>query len=149
MTDKVMRDAADAMVANGMINHGYIYVNIDDCWANGPGSKDPNFGGPPRDAAGKVNANRRFPDMKALTDYIHHRGLRAGIYTSPGPTTCAGCTGAYQHEEQDAQRFAEWGFDFLKYDWCSCSAPRRAWPDSRSPTARCRRSSRSSPATSC
>ena len=92
VTDKVMRDGADAMVANGMINHGYIYANIDDCWANRPGAKDANFNGPPRDAAGKVNANPRFPDMKAMTDYIHHRGLRAGIYTSPGPTTCAGCT---------------------------------------------------------
>jgi alpha-galactosidase len=122
VTDKVMRDAADAMVTSGMINHGYIYVNIDDCWANRPGEKkDPNFNGPPRDAAGKVNSNPRFPDMKAMIDYIHHRGLRAGIYTSPGPTTCAGCTGAYRHEEQDAQRFAEWGFDFLKYDWCSYS----------------------------
>ena len=57
--------------------------------------------------------------MKAMTDYIHHRGLRAGIYTSPGPSTCAGYTGAYEHEEQDAQRFAAWGFDFLKYDWCT------------------------------
>ncbi len=76
----------------------------------------------PRDAAGKIMSNSRFPDMKAMTDYIHHRGLRAGIYTSPGPSTCAGYTGAYQHEEQDAQRFAEWGFDFLKYDWCTCAA---------------------------
>ena len=66
-----------------------------------------------------VNANRRFPDMKALTDYIHSKGLKAGIYTSPGPLTCAGHVGAYQHEELDAQRFAEWGYDFLKYDWCS------------------------------
>ena len=120
VSDKIIRDAADVMVSSGMINHGYIYVNIDDCWANPPGAKDADFGGPIRDAAGKVNANKRFPDMKALTDYIHHRGLRAGIYTSPGPTTCAGCAGAYRHEEQDAQRFAEWGFDFLKYDWCSC-----------------------------
>ena len=109
VSDKVMRDGADALVASGLINHGYIYVNIDDCWAGG------------RDAAGKVKPNSRFPDMKAMTDYIHHRGLRAGIYTSPGPATCAGCVGAYRHEEQDVQRFAEWGFDFLKYDWCSCS----------------------------
>ena len=119
VTDKVMRDGADAMVSTGLINHGYVYVNIDDCWANRPGAKDAKFGGPIRDAAGKVNANRSFPDMKAMTDYIHHRGLRAGIYTSPGPTTCAGCTGAYKHEEQDVQRFVDWGFDFLKYDWCS------------------------------
>jgi len=57
--------------------------------------------------------------MKALTDYIHSKGLKAGIYTSPGKTTCAGHTGAYGYEELDVQRFVEWGFDFLKYDWCS------------------------------
>jgi alpha-galactosidase len=119
VTDKIMGDAADAMVANGMINHGYQYVNIDDCWAIKPGSSDPTLGGTPRDGQGKVNANARFPDMKALTDYIHAKGLKAGIYTSPGRLTCAGHVGAYQHEELDVQRFAEWGFDFLKYDWCS------------------------------
>lgn len=119
VTDKIMRDAADAMVSSGMINHGYQYVNIDDCWAVKPGSKDSQLGGEPRDEQGKINANQRFPDMKALTDYIHAKGLKAGIYTSPGPTTCAGYEGTYGHEELDAQRFAEWGFDFLKYDWCS------------------------------
>ncbi|MGA2032383.1 MAG: putative Ig domain-containing protein [Thermoguttaceae bacterium] len=119
VTDKIMREAADAMVSTGMSQHGYSYVNIDDCWAVKPGSNDPVLGGPPRDAAGRVNANRRFPDMKALTDYIHAKGLKAGIYTSPGPTTCGGHVGAYQHEELDAQRFVAWGFDFLKYDWCS------------------------------
>jgi alpha-galactosidase len=119
VTDKIMRAAADAMVSSGMINHGYQYVNIDDCWAVRPGSDDPTLGGEPRDAEGKVNANARFPDMRALTDYIHSKGLKAGIYTSPGPTTCAGYVGAFGHESLDAQRFAEWGFDFLKYDWCS------------------------------
>ena len=119
VTDKIMRDAADAMVSSGMINHGYMYVNIDDCWAVKPGSADPMLGGAPRDADGRVNSNRRFPDMRALTDYIHAKGLKAGIYTSPGPLTCGGHGGAYQHEEADAQRFVEWGFDFLKYDWCS------------------------------
>jgi alpha-galactosidase len=119
VTDKIMRAAADAMVSSGMINHGYQYVNIDDCWAVKAGADDPTLGGEPRDSKGMVNANRRFPDMKALTDYIHMKGLKAGIYISPGPTTCAGHVGAYQHEELDARRFAEWGFDFLKYDWCS------------------------------
>ncbi len=119
VTDKIMRAAADAMVSSGMINHGYQYVNIDDCWAVKPGAADPTLGGEPRDMWSMVNANQRFPDMKALTDYIHSKGLKAGIYTSPGPLTCAGHVGAYQHEELDAQRFAEWGFDFLKYDWCS------------------------------
>ncbi len=119
VTDKIIRDAADAMVSTGMINHGYMYVNIDDCWAVKPGSSDPSLDGEERDAQGGVNPNKRFPDMKALTDYIHAKGLKAGIYTSPGPRTCAGHVGAYQHEELDVQRFVEWGFDFLKYDWCS------------------------------
>jgi alpha-galactosidase len=119
VTDQIMRAAADAMVSSGMINHGYQYVNIDDCWAVKPGSSDPTLGGEPRDAQGKVNANQRFPDMKGLTDSIHSKGLKAGIYTSPGSLTCAGYVGAYEHEELDAQRFTEWGYDFLKYDWCS------------------------------
>jgi len=119
VTDKIMRDAADAMVSSGMINHGYMYVNIDDCWAVKPGANDLTLGGEPRDPRGRINANKRFPDMKALTNYIHSKGLKAGIYTSPGPKTCAGHVGAYQHEELDVQRFVEWGFDFLKYDWCS------------------------------
>ena len=119
VTDKIMREAADAMVRSGMIDHGYTYVNIDDCWAVKPGAPESELGGAPRDAEGKVNPNKRFPDMKALADHIHALGLKAGIYTSPGPLTCGGHVGAYQHEEQDVQRFVEWGYDFLKYDWCS------------------------------
>jgi alpha-galactosidase len=119
VTDKHVRDAADAMVKSGLIDHGYMYVNIDDCWGIREDSKDSTNHGEPRDAHGKVNSNKRFPDMKALTDYLHSRGLKAGIYTSPGKTTCAGHTGAYGYEELDIQRFVEWGFDFLKYDWCS------------------------------
>ena len=119
VSDKIMRDAADAMVTSGMIDHGYMYVNIDGCWQVKPDAKDPSVGGPPRDAQGRINPNRRFPDMKAMTDYIHRRGFKAGIYSSPGPTDCAGHVGSYRHETEDARRFAEWGFDFLKYDWCS------------------------------
>lgn len=119
VTDRNMRDAADAMVRTDMINHGYMYVNIDEGWAYKPGAKDPEWQGEPRDAKGYVNSNKRFPDMKALTDYIHSKGLKAGIYTSPGPTACGGCTGSYGYEAKDAERFVEWGFDFLKYDWCS------------------------------
>jgi alpha-galactosidase len=119
VSDEIMRQAADAMVSTGMIDHGYMYVNIDDCWAVKPDSKDPMLAGEPRDADGRINPNKKFPNMKAMTDYIHSKGLKAGIYTSPGPQTCAGYVGAYQHEEQDARTFAEWGFDFLKYDWCS------------------------------
>ena len=119
VTDQIMRAAADAMVSSGMINHGYMYVNIDDCWSVRPGSKDPSLQGPPRDAHNRVNSNPRFPDMKALTDYIHSRGLKAGIYTSPGPLTCARHVAAWQHEKEDVEQFVDWGFDFLKYDWCS------------------------------
>ena len=119
VTDQIIRDAAEAMVSSGLINHGYQYINIDDCWAVKPGSADPSLGGTPRDDQGRVNANARFPDMKSLTDFIHSKGLKAGVYTSPGPLTCAGHVGAYGHEELDARRFVEWGFDFLKYDWCS------------------------------
>jgi alpha-galactosidase len=77
------------------------------------------IGGEPRDADGAVRSNRHFPDMKALCEYVHQKGLKAGIYISPGPLTCQGYAGSYQHEAIDAQKFAEWGFDFLKYDWCS------------------------------
>ena len=119
VSDKIMREAADAMVKTGMIDHGYMYVNIDDCWARVPGSRDPVLGGDIRDGRGRILPNKRFPDMKGLTDYIHSKGLKAGIYISPGPTTCAGYTGSYQNEEVDVRQFAEWGYDFLKYDWCS------------------------------
>jgi alpha-galactosidase len=119
VTDKMMRQAADAMVASGMADVGYQYVNIDDCWMNAPRQRDPMRVGPLRDKEGNILPNKHFPDMKALTDYIHAKGLKAGIYTSPGPFTCAGFAGAYQHEAQDAKQFADWGFDFLKYDWCS------------------------------
>ncbi len=119
VSDKIMRAAADAMVANGMMDHGYQYVNIDDCWAVKPGTDDPTLDGPPRDAQGRINSNPRFSDMKAMTDYIHSKGLKAGIYTSPGPLTCAGHVAIFDHEQMDVQRFVEWGFDFLKYDWCS------------------------------
>jgi alpha-galactosidase len=119
ITDARVRAAALATVASGMADFGYAYVNIDDCWSIKPGSLDPELGGPARDASGAIRANGRFPDMNALTDFIHAQGLKAGIYTSPGPRTCAGFEGTYQHEESDARTFAGWGFDFLKYDWCS------------------------------
>ncbi len=119
VTEAIMRRAAQAMVTSGLIDHGYTYVNIDDCWAVKPGSDDPDLGGPARDTQGRVLPNKRFPDMKGLTDFVHSLGLKVGIYTSPGPLTCAGHTGALGHEAEDAARFAAWGFDFLKYDWCS------------------------------
>jgi len=121
ITDRHMREAAEVMIESGMADFGYQYVNIDDCWMIKPGSDDPELQGENRKADGTINTNARFPDMKAMTDYIHGKGLKAGLYTSPGPLTCAGFVGSYQHERQDAEQFAAWGFDFLKYDWCSYS----------------------------
>jgi alpha-galactosidase len=118
ITDKLMREAADLMISSGMADVGYSYVNVDDCWAIAPGSKDPSRNGPVRDEKGTILSNKHFPDMKGLADYIHSKGLKAGIYSSPGPLTCASYAGSYQHEEQDAATFAAWGYDFLKYDWC-------------------------------
>lgn len=119
VNDQIMRASADAMVKNGMIQHGWQYVDIDDCWARVPGSTDPTLGGPTRDLNGHLIPSAKFPDMRGLTDYIHSKGLKAGIYTSPGRTTCAGFEGAYGHEAMDAKTFADWGYDLLKYDWCS------------------------------
>jgi alpha-galactosidase len=114
-----VKAAADAMVKSGLINHGWSYINIDDFWQVHRDSKDPTLQGPKRDSEGRILPNPRFPDMKRLADYVHERGLRIGIYSSPGPWTCGGCVGSWQHEEQDAKQYAEWGFDYLKYDWCS------------------------------
>ena len=117
--DGKVRSAADAMVTSGLINHGWSYINIDDCWEIKPESDDPILMGEPRNAQGMINTNKKFPGMKALSDYIHSKGLKMGIYSSPGPLTCAGFTASYQHEEKDAQQYAEWGIDYVKYDWCS------------------------------
>ncbi|MCC6406554.1 MAG: NPCBM/NEW2 domain-containing protein [Planctomycetes bacterium] len=119
ITDELARQAADALLASGMADVGYQYVCLDDCWMNAPAHRDPKRVGPLRDADGELVPNAHFPDMRALTEYVHARGLKAGIYTSPGPRTCAGFAGSFGHEAQDARRFVEWGFDFLKYDWCS------------------------------
>jgi alpha-galactosidase len=105
--DKAIRDAADQLVATGMKDAGYVYVNIDDTWEG------------KRDANGVLHTNAKFPDMKALADYVHSKGLKIGIYSSPGPKTCAGYEGSLGHEEQDAKMYAEWGIDYLKYDMCS------------------------------
>lgn len=105
--DGKVRAAADAFVASGLAAHGYSYVNIDDGW-----EKD-------RAPDGTIRTNERFPDMKALAAYVHGHGLKLGIYSSPGPQTCGGYEGSYRHEAQDARSYAEWGIDYLKYDWCS------------------------------
>ncbi len=118
-----VKSAVDNMVKSGLINHGWSYINIDDFWQKSPKSKDPTLGGIGRDSEGNIVPNPRFPDMKALVDYIHSKGFKAGIYSSPGPLTCGGCIGSFDHEEQDVKKYVEWGFDYLKYDWCSY-APR-------------------------
>jgi alpha-galactosidase len=119
ISDAMIRAQAEALVSSGLADHGYSYINIDDGWNIKLGSADPAVGGEPRDASGNLRSNRNFPDMKALCDHVHGLGLKIGIYISPGPSTCAGYAGSYGREEQDARQFAAWGFDFLKYDWCS------------------------------
>jgi alpha-galactosidase len=114
-----VKSAAEAMVKTGLINHGWNYINIDDCWAIKPESSDPKIGGPVRHDNGRIRTNQKFPDMKALVDYIHSMGLKAGIYSSPGRLTCAKYEASLDHEVDDANQWAEWGFDYLKYDWCS------------------------------
>jgi alpha-galactosidase len=113
--EAIVRGIADAIVSSGMKDAGYEYVIIDDGWQG------------TRDANGVLSPNPNFPDMKALAEYVHSKGLKIGIYSSPGPRTCGGFEGSYGHEEQDANTFAVWGMDYLKYDWCSAS---RIWKDS-------------------
>jgi alpha-galactosidase len=114
--ESLIRESADALVASGMRDAGYRYVNIDDCWQAYE-----------RDASGSLQAHpEHFPSgIKALADYVHARGLQLGIYATPGSHTCANLAGTYPgqlgslgHEEQDARTFAAWGVDYLKYDWC-------------------------------
>ena len=107
VTDKDIRDTADLLVSTGMRDAGYVYVNIDDTWEGD------------RDAQGRIQSNSKFPDMKALADYVHSKGLKLGIYSSPGAKTCARYEGSLDHEDQDAQTYADWGIDYLKYDLCS------------------------------
>jgi alpha-galactosidase len=107
VTDADVKSAADSLVSTGMRDAGYVYVNVDDTWEG------------KRDAQGVIHPNERFPDMKALGDYIHSKGLKFGIYSSPGAQTCARYEGSLGHEAQDAKTYAEWGVDFLKYDLCS------------------------------
>lgn len=120
-----VRAAADALVSTGLAAQGYTYVNIDDAWEAGwrkgaNGGNDVSLG---RDPNGEILTNEKFPDMKGLVDYIHAKGLKAGIYSGPGLATCQGLAASYQHEEQDARTWAKWGFDYLKYDWCRYPVP--------------------------
>ena len=109
INETVIRHMADAMAESGMKEAGYEYVVIDDCWQTG------------RDQGGNIIVDAaRFPTgMKALGDYIHAKGLKFGIYSDAGRLTCGKRPGGYGHEYQDARQYAEWGVDYLKYDWCS------------------------------
>jgi hypothetical protein len=108
VTDARVRAAADAFIRDGLAAHGWTYINIDDGWEAEQRGPD-----------GAIRSNAKFPDMAALGAYLHERGLRFGIYSSPGPRTCGGFLGSYQHERQDADSYARWGIDYLKYDLCS------------------------------
>jgi alpha-galactosidase len=124
ISDELARIAADAMVKDTpygrLSDHGWTYINLDDGWQRSPREGARMYEGPTRDAAtGKILPNKKFSDMEALGDYIHNLGLKYGIYSSPGPRTCQNLEGTYQHERIDAQSWAEWGVDYVKYDWCS------------------------------
>jgi alpha-galactosidase len=109
VSEQLIRETADALVASGMKDAGYVYVNIDDCWHG------------QRDARGFIHEDpKRFPSgMKALADYVHSKGLKLGIYSDAGWKTCGGHPGSRGHEFQDALTYAGWGVDYLKYDWCN------------------------------
>lgn len=109
VSDKLIREIADAMASNGMKEAGYQYVNIDDCWQVS------------RDAQGTIVADpERFPSgIKGLADYVHGKGLKLGIYTDAGTGTCEKRPGSLNHEVQDAKTYASWGIDYVKIDWCN------------------------------
>ena len=107
--ENLIKQVADAMVSSGMKDAGYTYINLDDCWHG------------ERDSLGFIHADsKRFPSgMKALADYVHAKGLKFGIYSDAGSQTCGGRPGSRGYEFQDAQMYASWGVDYLKYDWCN------------------------------
>ena len=109
INEDIIKSIADAMVASGLKDAGYTYINIDDCWHG------------KRDADGFIQADpKHFPHgIKALADYVHSRGLKLGIYSDAGSETCAGRPGSLGHEYQDALQYARWEVDYLKYDWCN------------------------------
>jgi alpha-galactosidase len=133
VTAERVKASADGMVASGLHRQGYTYINIDDVWEGGLRPTRPHDVAASRDANGDPTTNERFPDMKGLVDHIHSLGLKAGIYSSPGPTTCQGLGASFQHEEQDARAYARWGFDYLKYDWCSYQGDRNNLADLKKP----------------
>lgn len=109
INEQLVRETADIMDSLGLIEAGYIYLNMDDCWHG------------ERDSLGFITENKeKFPSgLKTLADYVHSKGLKFGIYSDAGRKTCAGFPGSFGHEYQDAIRYAQWGVDYLKYDWCA------------------------------
>src|SRR4051812_32536328 len=124
VSERLIEQSADAMIASGMKAAGYRYVNIDDCWLLKT-----------RDAAGNLVPDpSKFPrGIAAVAAYVHARGLKLGIYEDAGAGTCGGFPGSYNHERQDARTFARWGVDYLKLDWCSTDDlnPAREYPRMR------------------
>ncbi|WP_171681431.1 cohesin domain-containing protein [Paenibacillus planticolens] len=112
VNEELIRKVADSMVSSGLRDLGYKYVNIDDGWQGS------------RDANGKLTANKtKFPSgMKALSDYVHSKGLKIGIYTDIGQIGCGGNTGSYGYYQQDVNQFTEWGYDYVKVDACGADA---------------------------
>ncbi|HYM95033.1 MAG TPA: putative Ig domain-containing protein, partial [Chitinophagaceae bacterium] len=108
VSEEKLINSAQAMIAKGLIDHGWTYMNIDDGWE-----------AEKRNTKGEIVPNTKFPDIKVLGNWLHDHGLKFGIYSSPGPRTCGGYLGSWQHERQDAASYASWGIDYLKYDWCS------------------------------
>ena len=108
ITEDLIKDIADKMVELGLVDAGYVYLNLDDGWHG------------ERDEQGFIHEDReKFPSgMKALADYLHSKGLKLGIYSDAGTNTCACYAGSLGHEYQDAFMYAQWGVDYLKYDWC-------------------------------
>jgi alpha-galactosidase len=124
VNEERVKAAADAMIHKGLVNYGWSYINIDDGWE-----------APARDAEGNIQANAKFGNIARLAEYLHSKGLKLGIYSSPGIYTCGNFLGTYQHEEQDAKTYATWGIDYLKYDWCSYGniAKDRSLPELQKP----------------
>ncbi|MDR1504071.1 MAG: glycoside hydrolase family 27 protein [Prevotella sp.] len=108
VSEKLIKEMADAIVSSGMKDAGYEYVVIDDCWQTG------------RDEKGNIIVDKdHFPNgMKPVADYVHSLGLKFGIYSCAGSKTCQGRPGSRGYQFQDARQYAKWGVDYLKYDWC-------------------------------
>jgi alpha-galactosidase len=131
VSEQLIKEIADAMVASGMKKAGYRYINIDDCWQV------------TRDSSGNIVADpARFPSgIKALADYVHSKGLKLGVYTDAGTMTCEKRPGSLDHELQDARTYAAWGVDYVKIDWCNTTGldPQKQYEKLRDALAQCGR----------